>query len=145
MTRVDFYHNAADRLQTTLRIINKAYRQGVSMLVYVPDAKLGQEIDRLLWSHPAGSFLPHCSADSPLTAVTPVVIAGEVAVDTPPLHDELLINLGEEIPPGFSRFERVVEIVTTDDAARAAGRARYRHYRDRGYPITTHDLAAPAS
>ena len=56
------------------------------------------------------------------------------------VHEEVLINLRNDLPSYFSRFRRVVEIVTADADDRAQARDRYRFYRDRGYEITTHDL-----
>jgi len=40
----------------------------------------------------------------------------------------------------FSRFDRVVEPVDADQAARAASRERFKFYRDRGYQPTAHKL-----
>ena len=57
---------------------------------------------------------------------------------------ELLLNLGAECPPHFARFERLLEVVATDEAEREAARARYRFYQARGYRITSHDLAQDA-
>jgi DNA polymerase IIIc chi subunit len=52
-----------------------------------------------------------------------------------PLHDDCLLNLSDEIPPGFSRFRQLIEIVSVDDADRLPGRERFRFYRERGYPL----------
>lgn len=145
MTRIDFYHNAESRLETAARIVRKAYRQGVPALVYAPEPALAHEIDQLLWTMTPGDFLPHCASGDPLAGETPVLIANELASDKAPPSDQLLVNLGSEIPPGFARFERVIEIVATDDESRTLGRVRFRHYRDRGYEIGTHDLARAAS
>jgi len=60
------------------------------------------------------------------------------------LHEDVLLNLRAEWPPSFSRFQRLVEIVGRDDADRAQARERFRHYRDRGYEIRTHDLSKTA-
>lgn len=138
MTRIDFYHNAAQRLEAAARIVHKAYRQGLSTVVYAP--RLAEEIDRLLWTMPPGGFLPHCSYDAPLADQTPVLIARDLPVGESPRHDLLLVNLDDEVPPCFSRFQRVVEVVGRDEADRATGRARFRHYRDRGYEVGAHDL-----
>ena len=54
----------------------------------------------------------------------------------------LLLNLGADCPPHFERFERLLEVVPTDEAEREAGRGRYRFYQERGYKIANHDLAA---
>ena len=51
----------------------------------------------------------------------------------------MLVNLHAEPPPFFSRFERLAEIVGVDDAA-AAGRERYKFYRERGYELRAHDM-----
>jgi DNA polymerase-3 subunit chi len=53
----------------------------------------------------------------------------------------VLVNLHRDPPPFFSRFERLAEIVGTDEDSVAAGRARYRFYRERGYELRNHDLS----
>ena len=57
-----------------------------------------------------------------------------------PPHDQVLINLADERPATFARFERVIEIVTLDDADKALARERFRFYRDRGYELGIHKL-----
>ncbi len=139
MTSIDFYFNADDRLQVACRLAGKALAQKKRLLVYAPDAELAQRVDRMLWTWPAIGFVPHCLAGDPLAAETPVLIAtGSEAPD----DVALLLNLGAESPPHFARFERLFEIVSTEDEDRLAGRARYKFYRDRGYAIESHDLAA---
>jgi len=97
-----------------------------------------QYIDRLLWTTPPTGFVPHCRPEDPLATLTPVIV-GEAAAPLP--HDEVLVNLRVEWPPFFSRFQRLVEIVSRDEGDRAGARERYRFYRDRGYEIRTHDLS----
>ena len=106
-------------------------------LIYAPNAELAERFDRLLWTQPATGFLPHCRVDSPLAAQTPVLIAGKL--DTLP-QEERLLNLSDELPPGFSRFENLVEIISQDDAVRLPARERVKFYRDRGYAIEFRDL-----
>ena len=57
----------------------------------------------------------------------------------------ILVNLGAELPARFERFERLIDIVGSDDADRQAGRARWRHYKDRGYAIRTHAYGGGAN
>ncbi|HEV7392095.1 MAG TPA: DNA polymerase III subunit chi, partial [Burkholderiales bacterium] len=59
--------------------------------------------------------------------------------------DQVLLNLREEWPPYFGRFERLIEIVSVDPEDRRSARDRYKFYRDRGYDIRTHDLGASAN
>jgi DNA polymerase-3 subunit chi len=138
MTRIDFYFEAEDRLQVACRLSAKAAQQKLRVLIYAPDETQAQRIDKLLWTWQATGFLPHCMTKSPLAAQTPVLITHDPE-DTP--HDQVLLNLHDEWPPGFSRFQRLVEIVGRDDADRAAARGRFRFYRDRGYEIVNHDLS----
>jgi DNA polymerase III subunit chi len=56
-------------------------------------------------------------------------------------HYDLLINLDEQWPPFFARFERLVEIVGTDEDNKALARQRYKFYKERGYPLNTFDRA----
>lgn len=139
MTRIDFYHEAADRLNVACRLADKAVRQNLRVVIYAPDATLAHTIDQLLWTAVPIAFVPHCMAQHRLAAETPVLIAHD---DAPtPQHDNVLINLHDEWPPAFARFERLVEIVSREEADRAHARARFRFYKDRGYPIQAHNLA----
>lgn len=142
MTQIDFYTQAGDRLNTACRLVAKARSHGLRVTVYCPDHDIAARLDRLLWTVPATGFLPHCTPDDRLAAVTPVLI--DTAGDTH-LHDEMLINLHAEWPAFFSRYQRLAEIVSGDDADRAQARQRYKFYRDRGYAIRTHDLSAASA
>ena len=143
MTKVLFWHGAADRLQAAaVWLMRYSQQQDASgatkpTLICAPDAEMAERLDRLLWTQPATGFFPHCRADSPLAAETPVLIAGSLEVT--PHHDKLL-NLSNELPPGFSRFEDLVEVISEDDAVRLPARERVRFYRDRGYDIQFRDL-----
>jgi len=138
MTRVDFYFNAADKLQVACRLAGKALAQGRRLLVYAPQAETAQSIDRLLWTWPATGFVPHCRAADALAGETPVLIAAEAEAAS---HCDILLNLGQDIPPAFERFERLLEVVARDQADRQAARGRFRFYRERGYAVANHDLA----
>lgn len=138
MTSIDFYFNADDRLQVACRLAAKALKQGSRMLIYAPDAQVAGRLDTLMWTWPATGFVPHCLAQAPLAAETPVLIASG---EETPAGCELLLNLGAECPPHFERFARLLEVVSLNDEEKASGRSRYRFYKERGYPIASHDLA----
>lgn len=137
MTQVDFYFDAEDRLHTAVRLATKAYQMARHLTVYCPDRELADRFDRSLWTTAATGFVPHCRADDKLAPLTPVVIDGGAGE---PAGDDVLINLDTERPPHFSRFRRLIEIVTRDESDRQQARARFKFYRDRGYDIRTHDL-----
>jgi DNA polymerase III subunit chi len=138
MTSVDFYFNAADRLQVACRLAAKALAQGKRLLIYAPQGDTAQSIDRLLWTWPATGFVPHCRAGDALAPDTPVLIAAKADATA---GCDILLNLGHATPPAFERFERLLEVVAREEADRRAARERYRFYRERGYRVAHHDLA----
>ena len=137
MTEITFYTFADDPLDVARRVAAKAHGQGKQVMIYAPDAETADAIDRLLWTTPALSFVPHCRDSDALASETPVLIGTHADALR---HADVMINLHAEQPPAFARFERLVEIVGQDDAAREQGRARYRFYQTRGYALKTHDL-----
>lgn len=141
MTKVEFHHNAPDKFAAAARLIGAAVANGARVLVFAPQRDVAQRIDQVLWTYTALSFVPHVAADSPLAQETPVVIAGTLEHPAAASHNQVLVNLHGELPPSFARFERLIEIVGTDDADRLPARSRFRFYRDRGYPLTTNDLS----
>lgn len=142
MTRVDFYTRVADKEALACRLCAKAFAARLFVLVVTRDPDAAERLDRLMWSVPPTAFVPHCRADHPRAHDTPVLIH-HGPIETP--RDDVLVNLADEIPPFFGRFERLVEIVgcAEDDIAR--GRDRYRFYRDRGYALTVHDMSRVAA
>ncbi len=145
MTRVDFYvledAGEAARERFACRLAEKAYRLENRVFVHAGSSAAARRMDSLLWTFRDASFVPHV-LDGPelepaLAGATPVRIG---AGDEPDFEAELLVNLADEVPLFFSRFDRVAEIVPADAEARAAMRERYRFYRDRGYDMETHKI-----
>lgn len=139
MTQIFFYHNAADRVAACAALIGKAFAQKKALLVYAPDPEVAGALDRQLWMQPPTGFIPHVRGGSPLAAETPVIITD--SLESSP-QDERLFNLSADVPPGFSRFSSLIEVVGTDDAERQAGRERVKFYKEHGYAIRYLDLAA---
>lgn len=139
MTQIDFFHGTADKLMAACQLAGELYREGRRVLIFAPDPGVAMAVDRLLWTHPPTGFVPHCAADSPLAAQTPIVI-GRNLDDT--RLDDVLINLDGDLPVGFGRFHRLIEIVGEEDADKIPARHRYKHYRDRGYPLAAQDFAS---
>ena len=143
MVRIDFHFNAPDKHVYVCRLARKARAAGRQLVIYSSDAQLLSELDRQLWTFSEFDFLPHCAAGDALAARTPILLLGDDTEDSGPElpHHEVLINLDHRWPPLFTRFERLIEIVTTDNADREAGRRRWKFYKDRGYDLTPHDQA----
>ncbi len=138
MTEVFFYHGASDRLAAACALLSGAYAKKKPMLVYVRENDVAASLDRMLWTSSALSFVPHCRADSPLAAETPILITD--SLDTV-AQEERLMNLSREIPPGFSRFQSLIEVVGQDDEDRTAARERVKRYKDAGHDVRYFDLS----
>ena len=138
MTTIDFYTHCADRLEVASKLVAKAWAQHGSVRVLTPGEALTAELDARLWRLPPTGFLPHCRLASPLAPETPIVVDHALVHEGPAA---VLINLHPSPPPFFSRFERLVEIVGAGEDDAAAGRERWRFYKERGYALRSHNLA----
>jgi DNA polymerase-3 subunit chi len=141
VTQIDFSTHVESSLHTACQLCAKGAAQGQRLFVYTPDADTTRELDRLLWTTPATGFVPHCRPGDALAAVTPVILSENA--DALP-HDEILLNLHPDVPTFFSRFRRLIEIVSTEESDRQRGRVRFRFYRDRGYEMRDHNLSKAA-
>jgi DNA polymerase III subunit chi len=139
MTTIDFYTRCADPLDVAARLAAKAWAQCGSVRVVTPDAETTAALDSLLWRAPPTGFLPHCRLASPLAAETPIIVDHVLEHDGPVA---VLVNLGADPPPFFARFERLAEVIGLEESAAAAGRVRWRFYKERGYELRSHDLSA---
>ena len=139
MTRIDFYILSDSQAQAreiyACRLADKAYQLGHHIHIHSESEQQAQQLDELLWSLRAGSFIPHALyQDDPQLPVT-------IGFDSEPLENtDILINLSPEAPAFFSRFQRVAEIVNEDPLYKERARERFRFYRDRGYELQHHQI-----
>ena len=139
MTKIDFYTGSKDKLRTACQLSHKAMQNGIRVILSTPDSASTDALDKLLWHFPATAFIPHCLSDAEEAALMPVVLnhGGEKFP-----HHDLLITLHNECTSFYSRFERVIEIISTDEEDSRMGRERFKFYRDRGYELRHIDLAS---
>ncbi len=141
MTRIDFYvlpeNSTTHPESVACRLTEKAYSQGHRIFIHTGNREQAQYLDQLLWTYKQDSFLPHALCDSELADDSPIQIGSG---DEPSGDCDVLINLSGEVPGFFSRFERVAELVAGDSTARQQSRDAFRFYKDRGYPLHTHQL-----
>lgn len=139
MTRVDFYllsSRSGTAVSAVCRLCEKAVSVGKRLYLRTPDPGLIDELDGALWSFRQGGFIAHeRHSGQPIEAPQPPVLIG--AVEPPDSHRDILINLGDDVPPWFSSFDRVLEVVADDEALKARSRDRFRFYRERGYELKT--------
>jgi DNA polymerase-3 subunit chi len=141
MTQVDFYilkdSQPAAQALLTCRLSEKAFRQGHQVFINTASGQQLKQLDDMLWTFRDGSFLPHGVYEEGTDSTHPVLLGHGVEPEGP---SDVLVNLSNEVPAFFSRFNRVAELVGGDEAQRTAARERYRFYKDRGYTLNTHNL-----
>ena len=141
MPRADFYLIGKPRfrdepLLLVCELARKAHDAGLWTLVLARDDAQAEALDDLLWSFDDDAYVPHQVAGTDEEdALTPVLIAAP-GTDAP--LRPLLINLRDEAPEGA--FDRVLEVVPADPAARGPLRERWKHYQARGFALDKHDM-----
>ena len=138
MPDVAFHFNAPDRIGYACRLLRKAYLRKARLFVWVAPGDLAR-LDTALWTMAAGEFVPHCRSDDPalVTSRSPIQIGEELP---PNRSDLILVNLRHDMPDNPAAFNRVIEVVTLDEADRVLARERWRQYKALGLEPQRHDL-----
>jgi len=143
MTEVSFYTGVPGRIDYACRLLRKAVLQGAKVTVCAPASTLDW-LDKALWTFEATEFVPHLrwspgkgQALTPAMQATPGWLVEQA--DLAP-HHEVLLNLGDELVPGFEAFARVLEVVSTDAMDASGGRSRFKQYRSQGLKVNHHEV-----
>jgi DNA polymerase-3 subunit chi len=144
MTEVQFHFNVPDRLVYACRLLRKALRSGASGVAVSAPAPTLSRLDRTLWTFDAGEFIPHVmlrqgESLAPRLRRTPIWLVEQAQQGA---QHPVLVHLGDEPAAGFESFQRLIEIVSTEEDAREAGRRRWKHYAGRGYVLQRFDVGA---
>ncbi len=146
MTEVEFHTGVPDPLAFACRLLRKAYRQGVRVLVTATPEMLAA-LDRELWVFDAREFVPHLrlpGAAAAVAALTPIwLAAGATAVAGLDFAPRVLVNLGADAPPEPAALERLIEIVAVEPVEAARGRQRWRAYKVQGLAIRHYAASGP--
>jgi DNA polymerase-3 subunit chi len=139
MTQVEFHSGVGDTVRYACRLLRKAWRQGIAVLVTAPPPTL-QALDRELWTFEAQAFIPHQhirpgqELDAALCRTPIWLCAGEAPAPCP----KVLLNLGAGMQGDPQRYERIIELVSEGTEERQLARARWRAYEALGMGITHH-------
>jgi len=141
--RVDFYilqsTNLRNRQEFACKLTEKAYRLGRKVFIRTSSPEETRQLDNLLWTFRAGSFIPHAvSPEDRNNDLQAPVLLGTQCEGTE--HLDLLINLSTQMPSKYSRFDRIAELIDQNDPVRESGRQHYRQYQTEGCELTTHKL-----
>jgi DNA polymerase-3 subunit chi len=143
VSAVDFYvlsEGGPDaRLLCACRLAESAVEQGARVYLLTSGAGDTRRLDELLWTYHDRSFLPHeIYSGAPATHELVRVMLGESP--GPESHRDLLINLTESLPAGLEQYTRIAEIVDVHAERKRTARERYKHYRERGCTLESHNL-----
>lgn len=142
MTKIDFYLLTGSGQQAreamACKLIEKIFKLQHKLYIHTESQQDAQRLDDLLWTFRPGSFIPHAIYRPGQLPDTPIVIGCQ---DQSPDYGEVLLNLAHNVPLFFSQFDRVAEVVDAEDNARALARTRFKFYKDRGYELSTHEIA----
>jgi DNA polymerase-3 subunit chi len=150
MARIDFHSNVSDKLEYACRLTRKIWSatptgEPVRHIVIVGQRVDLKKLDDLLWTFSATDFLPHCFIEDEGAVDAPILLTDHFL--SPALaqlpHADVLIHLGigmpQDVPGLLARFPRIIEVVTTNEAERIAGRERYKAYRELGHELHNFD------
>ena len=127
------------QLTVACRIVEKAWKAGSTVLIQHDDAAELNRLDEMLWTlGNEQNFIPHeIASDAPSLTTTPVVLN---TGSGPTAAVDVLINLTPQLPSQAELATRIIEIIDADPVRRAAGRERFKAYRERGFSLEKHDL-----
>lgn len=137
--KVQFYvlnsGGESERISKACELTENAWLNGHRVWLTANDDALAQYVDKALWTFRQDSFVPHERLGDELPPQAPVVITPPARL--PELPAGVVINLAATPVAACAAAERVVEVLSAADESRAAGRERYRAYRDAGCELDT--------
>lgn len=143
MTRIDFYvQNRANQIaheHLICKITEKAWQNQHAIFLLCSNTEQVDRFDELLWTFSETSFIPHspiCDGDGDGGGKV-VILSSERKMLR---NYEVLINLTTDVPEHAGKFVRVIESTGYNEAMREDARKKYKYYKDRGYPIFTHEI-----
>lgn len=140
MLRVDFYVLTATtpdaRLSAACRLVNKALNNGQRVYIQAEDDEQAAACDDWLWSYQPDSFIAHHRVGDGAFIAAPVLIA----LKTPAEGDGICLNLSTRQPQNLAQFQRLLEVVGSDEASKQAARLRWQYYKHQGFSLEKHNL-----
>ena len=128
--KVEFHSGVSDKLGSACRFLLRAHAARASVRVCGDRATLDR-LDHAMWTVEPLSFFPHLRLKPGQVGAAAVLRRTPIRLtETVSEADAggLLLNLGPDLALHWERFDRVVEIVSSEAADAAAGRQRWRHY-----------------
>lgn len=141
MRRVEFHHGIGNKLAYACRLLRKAHRAGAQLAVTGDLATL-QALDRELWTFDDQEFVPHVLATGATLPDrlhrTPIWLSVDPL--SAPGERSILVNVGQAVPTGLERFQRLFDLVSSEPDDRQEGRQRWKAYAAQGWDVQPHEV-----
>ena len=129
MTYIDFYFNVENKFNKIHEIIEREIVRKRKIFIHVDDLNGAKALSDFLYTASLASFFPHSIGH--YEEMTPI----HIDWDHKFVSDDFMINLKSDISSSFSRYLRLIEIVSHNEEDKKTARDRLKFYRDRGYEI----------
>jgi DNA polymerase-3 subunit chi len=136
MTEIRFYHVTTQTLEQAIpAILTKAYGQERKSVVLFGDSKDMIQFDETLWVAKPDGFLPHGTQKDDYPDLQPIYLTTKA--ENPNKADLLAMCDIYTVPENISDFSLVCDFLNgRDDDSIAAGRVRWKTYKDAGHSVT---------
>lgn len=132
MTDIRFYHLTTTPLERALpQLLERALGAEFRVVVRAEEAAIN-ELNTVLWTYRADSFLPHGSGEDGHAAEQPIYLTAE---DENP-NGATLLAVTDGSTPALDAYERVLDLFDgSDENAVQAARTRWKAYKDAGHDL----------
>ena len=136
MTEIRFYHLLTQSLEQALpAILMKALSGGRRAVVRFGDDAQVQHFNDHFWTYHPDSFLPHGAANDGNPELQPVYLTSKA--ENPNSADMLVLCNQQAVPENIADFTLCCDFLNgQDDKSVAAGRDRWKAYKEAGHAIT---------
>jgi len=114
----------------------KSFRENQRVFIFTPDQAKAHDIDELLWSFEADSFVPHNLVGEGPQNGAPV----EISWQPPTSRRQVLINLTETVPNFAHHFSQIIDFVPANAELKQKARERYKVFKQAGVPLETKQI-----
>jgi len=129
MTYIDFYFNVENKFNKIHEIIEREIFRKRKIFIHVDNLGSAKTLSDFLYTTSRTSFLPNSIGH--YEEMAPI----HIDWDHKFVSDDFMINLKSDISSSFSRYLRLIEIVSQNEEDKKTARDRLKFYRDRGYEI----------
>jgi DNA polymerase-3 subunit chi len=129
MTYIDFYFNIENKFNKIHEILEKEIFRKRKIYISVSDLNSAELLSDFLYKASVTSFLPHIIGNYEKKASI------HIDWEHKSVSDDFMVNLKPDISSSFSRYLRLIELVSNDEEDKKKARDRLKFYRDRGYEI----------